>query len=56
LPPCEEHDPDLPPDLLNVASAHCMTYPTPFQKLAMQLKYEQKFAGGLAMKLPPQNV
>lgn len=46
LPPCVEHEPDRPPDLLNVPSTHCITYPTPFQKDAMQLKYEQKFDGG----------
>ena len=56
LPPCPEQDPEMPPDLLNVLSAHCMTYPRPFAKLAMQLKYEQKLDGGLVMKPPPQKL
>jgi hypothetical protein len=38
LPPCEEHDPEMPPDLLYIVSRHCITDPRPFQKFAMQLK------------------
>lgn len=46
----------MPPDLLKVRSTHCTTYPLPLAKLAMQLKYEQKFAGGAVMNAPPQKV
>jgi hypothetical protein len=37
-PPWLEHTPLRPPERLNMLSPHCTTYPTPFQKLAMQLK------------------
>ena len=55
--PCGyEREPRMPPDLLYVASLHSMTYPRPFQKLPMQLKYWQKSPGGLVIDASPQKL
>src|SRR5438067_2910799 len=56
FPPCEEQEPEIPPDLPNVVSEHSITYPRPFQKFAMQLKKLQNVAAGLVMTEPPQKL
>ncbi len=43
-------------DLLYIPSLHSITYPRPFQKLPMQLKYRQKSPSGLVISPPPQKL